>query len=99
MTYQWKLNGTTLLGATSATLTLTNVQSSDAGTYTVDVTDGTGTTTSLGAALTVTPNPGRLANLSVRANVGTGDNVLIIGYVLGGNGTSGNKAALIRATG
>lgn len=99
LSYQWKFNGTALIGATSATLTLTNVQSANAGTYTVDVSDSTGTTTSLGATLTVTPNPGRIANLSVRANVGTGNDVLIIGYVIGGNGTSGNKAALIRAAG
>jgi hypothetical protein len=37
-TYQWFFNGTNLLdGATSATLTLTNVAATQAGTYSVSV--------------------------------------------------------------
>jgi hypothetical protein len=101
LTYQWKRNGTALLGATNASLTLTNVQAANAGSYTVDVTNATGTTTSAAATLTVTPapSPGRLVNLSVRARVGPGEDNLIIGFVLGGSGTTGNKAVLVRAAG
>jgi len=45
-TYQWKKNGTALAGQTAATLTLTNVQTTDAAGYTVQVTNASGTTLS-----------------------------------------------------
>ena len=62
LTYQWKLgssnlvNGGTLSGATTPTLTLTGVQPADAGSYTCVVTggNGTGSATSSPALLTVT---------------------------------------------
>ena len=38
LSYQWQANGTNLPGATSSTLTLTNLVSSQAGVYTVVVT-------------------------------------------------------------
>lgn len=41
----------------------------------------------------------RLVNLSVRAAVGTGDNSLLVGVVLGGDGTTGQKPLLLRAVG
>ena len=43
--YQWKKDGVNISGATSNTLTLVNVQKSQQGTYTVDVTDTAGTLT------------------------------------------------------
>ncbi|MEI7730865.1 MAG: immunoglobulin domain-containing protein, partial [Verrucomicrobiota bacterium] len=51
--YQWRFNGSTLSGATNATLTLANVQGAQAGNYTVVVTNASGSTTSLVATLTV----------------------------------------------
>lgn len=55
LTYQWRLNGTNLPGnATSAMLTLTNVQLTQAGNYSVLVTDSLGAVTSAVASLTVT---------------------------------------------
>lgn len=53
-TYQWRKDGTALAGATDATLTLANVQASDAGAYTALATNSGGTLTSLAATLTVT---------------------------------------------
>ena len=38
-TYQWSMNGADLAGATSADLTLNNVQASDAGNYAVVVSN------------------------------------------------------------
>jgi len=64
--YQWKLNGTNLVGQTQATLTISNAQASNAGTYTVAVINSAGTVTSSPAQLTVqtaTVNPVTLANL------------------------------------
>lgn len=42
-TYVWKHNGTVISTATTATLTLNSVTTADAGTYTVDVSNGAGT--------------------------------------------------------
>lgn len=55
LSYQWKKNGSNLSGATSATLTLSNVQIADAGDYTVVVSNSAGSATSASAALTVNP--------------------------------------------
>ncbi|MDP3069352.1 MAG: immunoglobulin domain-containing protein [Opitutaceae bacterium] len=56
-TYQWLFNGATIAGATAATLTRTNVQAANVGTYSVRVTNSIGTVTSAGAALTIVPLP------------------------------------------
>lgn len=52
--YQWQRNGTPIVGATSDWFILPGVTESDAGTYTVVVTNAAGTVTSAGATLTVT---------------------------------------------
>lgn len=52
-TYQWKKDGVNLSGATAANLGLASTQSSDAGTYSVVVTNSAGSVTSAGASLTV----------------------------------------------
>ena len=52
--FQWKKNGVDISGATNSVLNLTNVNSSDAGDYTVDILGGScGTITSEVATLTV----------------------------------------------
>ena len=55
LTYQWLMDGSPIPGATSATVTMQHVQNSDAGTYSVVVTNPAGSQTSLGAVLTVAP--------------------------------------------
>ncbi|HUJ12008.1 MAG TPA: immunoglobulin domain-containing protein [Verrucomicrobiae bacterium] len=52
--YQWDKNGTPILGATGSSLTLTNVQNSDAATYNVTASNAVGMATSSNAVLTVT---------------------------------------------
>ncbi len=52
-TYQWRKEGVNISGATSATLTLSSVATSAAGTYTVMATNSVGSATSNGAVLTV----------------------------------------------
>jgi hypothetical protein len=54
-TYQWFLDSAVISGATSSTLGLTKVQSSQAGNYTVTVTNSSGSATSNAATLTVNP--------------------------------------------
>ncbi len=56
-TYQWRRNGTAIAGATAATYTLTNVQASNAGDYTVVVTNSVGSITSGIAQLTINSVP------------------------------------------
>ena len=58
LAYQWYLGAATISGATSASYAITNVQSANAGTYTVTVSNGTlPNATSTGAVLTVNPAP------------------------------------------
>jgi hypothetical protein len=56
-TYQWQLNGQALAGATGATLTLPNVQASQAGNYSVVVSNAGGIVQSAVAVLAVTTPP------------------------------------------
>jgi hypothetical protein len=109
-TYQWKKDTTIISGATNSTLTLNNVSKGAAGKYSVVATNAAGSVTSSVAVLTVTnlktaaavatsdePAAGsRLANLSVRATAGAGDDILIVGFVVSGNS---DKSLLIRGSG
>ncbi len=51
--YQWRYNGANISGATNLSLTLTNIQASNAGSYTIVVTNSSGSVTSSIAKLTV----------------------------------------------
>jgi hypothetical protein len=53
LSYQWRMNGTNLPGATATVLAFTNIQFSDAGSYTMVVTNIGGATSSVPAAITV----------------------------------------------
>ena len=53
LTYQWLLNGTNIAGATGATLTLTNLNASQAGVYSVIVSNAAGMVTSSSATLSL----------------------------------------------
>src|ERR1019366_6924577 len=55
LSYQWSLNGAALSGATSSTLTLNSVQTTDAGSYTLVVTNAADSAPSVVATLTVIP--------------------------------------------
>ncbi|MBI3416172.1 MAG: VCBS repeat-containing protein [Verrucomicrobia bacterium] len=55
--YQWSLEDTAIAGATNATLALVNVQATDAGSYTVTVTNRAGRATSTPATLALTGAP------------------------------------------
>jgi hypothetical protein len=52
-TYSWSFNGTAISGATSGTYAIASVQSSNAGSYTVTVSNSLGSVTSTSATLTV----------------------------------------------
>jgi hypothetical protein len=58
LTYQWYLNGTNAVpGGTNASLTISNAQLSDAGSYRVIVANGIGSATSQAAVVTVAAVP------------------------------------------
>jgi hypothetical protein len=56
LSYQWKKGGTDIPGATTSSLTLNNVQTNDAGSYLVMVSNAVGSVTSAEAVLTVQPS-------------------------------------------
>jgi len=100
-TFQWYLNGTAVAGATNSTLVVNGATAADAGTYTCTATNASGALTSSGATLTVvaTSDPGRLVNISARAQVGTDSNIIFGGFAIGPQGLSGTDTVLIRASG
>ena len=55
LSYQWSFNSNNIVNATNATLTLANVQLTNAGNYSVTVTNLYGATNSATAVLTVSP--------------------------------------------
>ena len=99
--YQWFLNGAGISGATGSTYVIVGATPADDGNYTCLVTNSAGSVLTKPAALSVvaTNDPGRLVNISTRANVGTGGNILIAGFVSGGAATTGSQQLLVRASG
>lgn len=98
LSYRWNRNGVPIPGATSRLLTLEAAQPADGGTYSVTVSNSGGCVTSAGATVAIvnSATPGRLVNISTRSPVGTGSNVQIAGFVIGGTAP---KQVLIRAAG
>lgn len=97
LTYDWKKDGTSISGATNATYTIASAATSDAGSYTVVVSNSAGSVTSTAASLTVTTTSTtapRLSNLSVRTAL-TANQIVIVGFTMSG----GSKRVLLRAVG
>ena len=57
LSYRWLFNGTNVAGATNVSLTITNVQATNAGSYSVVVTNLVGSVTSTNAVLTLLTAP------------------------------------------
>ena len=96
-TYRWAKDGVAIPGATTATLTIANTRPSDAGSYTVTVTNAAGSVTSTAASLNVAFS--RLVNLSILTSLDSAGDSFTMGYVVGGSSTSGTKPLIIRAAG
>jgi autotransporter-associated beta strand protein len=56
-TYQWQYNNTNIPGATNATLSLTNVQPSASGLYTVGLSNSNGTASATATLTVLSPSP------------------------------------------
>jgi hypothetical protein len=98
---QWYLNGAAIPSATGPTLVVSGANISNAGSYVCTATNSAGSLSSNPAQLSVitTSNPGRLINLSARAEVGTGGNIVVAGFAIGPSGAAGKEPVLIRASG
>ncbi len=99
--YQWMKDGALIRGANSPVYTIPVVTTAHAGAYTVLITSPTGTATSAAATLDfgAVADPGRLINLSILTSLASAADNFTFGVVVGGAGTSGGKALLVRAAG
>ncbi len=100
--YQWQRNGADVAGATNATLVIRNATAANAGAYTCVARNAQGTSTSAAATLAVSAaapaEVGRLVNLAIRTNAGTGAQTLTVGFVVGGSSTA-TAPLLVRGIG
>jgi hypothetical protein len=92
LSYQWRKAGTAISGATSSTYTIASTKTTDAGSYTVVVTNSIGAVTSNSAVLTILAP--RLYSLAVRTAL-EANQILIVGFTMSG----GAKNVLLRAAG
>lgn len=87
LSYQWKKNGVDISGATSSTLTLNNIQTSDADSYSVVVSNTCGSVTSSIVSLALDNTPPVLNDLSSKSqNLGCVIKPVSGGYVINGLG-------------
>ena len=100
-TYQWFLNGIAIPGTNYPELVIHGAGASNSGTYSCAAMNSSGAVLSGQATLSVIGgvSPGRLTNISCRAQVGAGSGELIVGLVVGPQGTLGTDPVLVRASG
>ena len=96
-TYQWYRDGVVIPGATSSTLAVSDVTIASEGDYHVVASDGRSSIQSQAATVKlISSNPGRIVNLSVRAQLDSPDTPMITGFVMEG---AGSRPILLRAIG
>lgn len=94
ISYQWFKDGAPISGETGETLTISKALREDEGSYFLVASNAAGIVQSETAEILVTDQ--RMVNISTRAHVGTGANVLIAGFSIGG---TEKKTVLIRGVG
>ncbi len=109
--YQWLFNGspltdgsaggTTISGSAGPTLVISGTGAGNAGAYSCVATNFGKASTSNSATLSVVAaaEAGMLLDISCRSAVSAAAGPLIVGFNSGGQGTSGQQALLIRASG
>ncbi len=84
LSYQWQLDGTNILGATNSSLTFIFLQYSNAGTYSVVVSNSFGPLFSSNAVLTVVPpTPPSFVSQSTNQTMPVGTNVTLAALATG----------------
>lgn len=85
----------------SYTVLLPRISAADAGTYRFTVSNGPFATATTEITVTVSATAGasRLANVSVRTKAGSGEQSLIVGFVVGGAAANATQPLLARAIG
>jgi hypothetical protein len=97
LAYQWRRNGTPIAGATDSSMVIARVASADAGSYTVAVSNPSGSAVSQAAALSVLSSPAsRIMNLSILAALEASE-TMTLGTVT--RGSTAGKRMLFRAAG
>jgi hypothetical protein len=95
LTYQWQFNDQDISGATTSSLMISAVGPTAAGTFAVVISNASEIVAVEPAELSVVTDA-RLSNLSVRGLVGSGNENLVVGFVINGTGT---KSILLRGIG
>lgn len=83
LSYQWQFDGTNISGATQSTLTLTNVQFSDAGGYSVVVSNSGASVTSSNGTLTVVDGEPQIIIDAQSRTEAAGDHLALSAQVFG----------------
>ena len=84
LSYQWQLDGTNIVGATNSSLTFNFLQYSNAGTYSVVVSNSFGSLFSSNAVLTVVPpTPPSIVSQPTNQTVPVGTNVALTAMATG----------------
>jgi len=105
--YQWSLNGSPIAGATNPTFSIGEVVAGNLGTYSIAVSNSSGTVTSDSIALSspgvvpgapTSPAASSFVNISTRAMVGANGAIEIAGFVVSGPPGS-TEQLLVRADG
>ncbi len=101
--YQWQLNEVNIPNATTQNLVITPVTAAHGGTYRVVARNTAGPVTSSAATLTVgsftDAQLGRLINLSVLNNAGSGTKILTVGAVVGPTNLTASLPLVVRGIG
>src|SRR5205823_4586594 len=73
LSYQWRFNGASISGATNASLTVSNIQPANGGSYVAVVSNSLGAVTSSVAVLTMLLPPNIISQPASRTNVARTD--------------------------
>lgn len=98
-TIQWYRNGASVPGATGTVLIITAAGDADAGKYHAVATNSLGSVSTQLVSVALTggfdPNLSRLVNVSTRGEIGTGDRIMIAGFVI----AEGSRDVFVRTAG